>query len=712
VDGANVTDAAVTFPPALLPLFFGVIAFAVESPAQRAAPDRELTSISDVRNLPQAEAARAYPVRLQAIVVFYDYRGKPGLEYHEIMVHDGKAGLFVEYMGGPLHLQSGEKVELRGCTARGQFAPTVKAETISSLGSENLPAARPVTMKDILSGREDCQWVEIEGIVQRQSIAEDRLEMTLNVAGTRVPVSFGNMPQVRPPFRDLAGARVSVRGVVTGLFNEQAQMTSVRLFFCPSLDFLEVKRPPDAEPFSRPVLGFEDALGDAVGGAENDTRLKVAGVVTFQWRGHGVFLTDGFRGLMVKCAEAQDVAIGDAVEAVGFREPGKYRAFLQDGLLRRTGGAGPLTAARNIDAATALSGAFEGSLVNLRAQFVERMHASDEEVLLFDAGGTSFTARLHTGAHTLGSVLHPGDAVDVTGICTGEDLLGDFGKRGWQPGPFQILLRTPGDVSPISWWTRARLLTLVAASLGVLVLSLAWVGALRRRVQAQTAVIQKQVQQTAALEERNRIARELHDTLAQGFAGTAFALEGIATNLDPEDRRLRPQIEMALRMVRHSLSEARRSVMNLRADALESRDLASALDETARKLIAGQEIELRTQIQPLTASLPPAVENNIFRIGVEAVTNALRHGKPHVIEVRLQSENASVELRVRDDGAGFDPANLSETGHFGVIGMRERARQMKADLEITTAPGSGCEVRLVVRYPRSAEETPAAKPKL
>ena len=220
------------------------------------------------------------------------------------------------------------------------------------------------------------------------------------------------------------------------------------------------------------------------------------------------------------------------------------------------------------------------------------------------------------------------------------------------------------------------------------------------------------VEQAAALEERNRIARELHDTLAQGFAGTAFALEGIATNLDPEDGRLRPQIEMALRMVRHSLSEARRSVMNLRANALENRDLASALDETARKLIAGQEIELRTQIQPLAAPLPPAVENNIFRIGVEAITNALRHGKPRVIEVRLQSENASVELLVRDDGAGFDPANLAAAGHFGVLGMRERARQMKADLEITTAPGSGCEVRLVVPYPRSAGEAPAPKPKL
>ena len=677
---------------------FSALAFAQPSAAQDTAPSRVLSSIAEIRALSQAEAAREYRTQHQATVLIYDYRARAVPPRHELLVYDGKAGLQIAYAGEPLDLRAGDRIELLGHTAAGPFAPIVQADKVARLGQGVLPPAHVVAMKDVLSGREDGQWVELAGVVRRSSVAEDRLEMVLDSDGTRFPVCFTGAAPAAADFQSLVEARVTVRGVATGLFNEQSQMRGVRCFYCPGLTYLRVLRPSPGDPFARPARTFGE-LRTKLPESADDLRVKVAGTVALNWRGHSVFLTDGARSLQVKCVAPQPLAIGDAVEVIGFCETKNFGPSLQDGVCRRVG-AGTLQPAREVNAAAVLSGAQEASLVTLRAQLISQIREGGEEVLLLDSGGTPFTARLPSLSGALRG-LRAGDAVKVTGICTNEDLLPNLAKHGWHAGEFQLLLRTPGDVRGLSWWTRPRLLTLGGAILGGLLASLVWVAALRRRVRAQMATIQEKIHQTAALEERNRIARELHDTLAQGFAGTAFALEGVATNLEAEDHRIRPQIEMALRMVRHSLTEARRSVMNLRADALENRDLATALEETARKLTAGHEIELQTDIQSLARPLAPQCESEVFRIGVEAITNAVRHTKPHVIKVALKDAGEGLLLRVCDDGTGFDADAVPAAGHFGLIGMRERARHLNAVLAIESTPGSGCEVRLLVPHPGS-----------
>lgn len=695
---ARATKPTVNVTRAFLLAAFSACACALPSAAQETAPARVFSSIAEIRGLSQAEAAHAYRTQHQATVLIYDYRARAVPPRHELLVYDGKAGLQVAYAGKPLELRAGDRIEVLGHTEAGPFAPIVRANKVARLGPGVLPPVHVVAIKDVLSGREDGQWVELAGVVRRSSVAEDRLEMVLDSGGTRFPVSFTGPVPAPAEFQSLVEARVTVRGVATGLFNEQSQMTGVRCFYSPGLEYLNVLRPSPGDPFARPARTFAE-LRTKLPESADDLRVKVAGTVAYDWRGHAVFLTDGVRSLQVKCVAPESLAVGDAVEAIGFCETKNFGPCLQDGACRRIG-TGTLPPAREVDAAAALSGAHEACLVTLRAQLISQVREGGEEVLLLDSGGTPFTARLPSLAGSLRG-LRAGDAVKVTGICTSEDLLPNLAKHGWHAGEFQLLLRTPGDVRALSWWTRPRLLTLGGAIVGGLVASLAWVAALRRRVRAQMATIQEKIHQTAALEERNRIARELHDTLAQGFAGTAFALEGVATHLEAGDHRIRPQIEMALRMVRHSLTEARRSVMNLRAHSLENRGLASALEETARKLTVGHEIELKTDIQSPARPLAPRSESEVFRIGVEAITNALRHTKPRVIKVALKDAAGGLLLRVSDDGAGFDAAAAPAAGHFGLIGMRERARHLNAELAIESTPGSGCEVRLLVPHPGS-----------
>lgn len=200
------------------------------------------------------------------------------------------------------------------------------------------------------------------------------------------------------------------------------------------------------------------------------------------------------------------------------------------------------------------------------------------------------------------------------------------------------------------------------------------------------------------LAERSRIARELHDTLAQGFAGIAFQLEAVATKLTEAPTQAQRHLNVALNMVRHSLSEARRSVMNLRSPALEAGDLASALRETATQMIADKEMQVCVETVGETRALPPKIEDQLLRIGQEAITNSFRHADAGLIQIRIEYATQRVVMLIEDDGRGFEIAELAHANgeHFGLLGMRERAKQMGADLTVESDPGVGTRVRVEV----------------
>jgi ligand-binding sensor domain-containing protein len=197
---------------------------------------------------------------------------------------------------------------------------------------------------------------------------------------------------------------------------------------------------------------------------------------------------------------------------------------------------------------------------------------------------------------------------------------------------------------------------------------------------------------SAVLAERNRIAREIHDTLAQGFVAVSVQLETVTKMFSAAPDVAIKHLDRARLLVRDGLSEARRSVLDLRAQALEEGDLVKALSGIAKQLTVQTPVELRVSGTP--RRLANGVENNLLRIGQEAITNAVRHAQAGHIQVDLHFGDDSVRLRVRDDGRGFDAeAQLSAGGgHLGLIGMRERAEQINGRLIIESSPGQGAEI--------------------
>jgi signal transduction histidine kinase len=218
------------------------------------------------------------------------------------------------------------------------------------------------------------------------------------------------------------------------------------------------------------------------------------------------------------------------------------------------------------------------------------------------------------------------------------------------------------------------------------------------------AIIRQKLRSGAVLEERNRIARELHDTLEQELVGITMQLDLAADCFQKAPDVAQRATETARKMSRHSMIAARRSVWDLRCHLLESGDLRSALKQVAEALAANNHVKIDVRIAGVPTPLEARAEMNLLRIGQEAVTNAVKHGHAQNIMVELQYEPEKLRLCVTDDGRGFSPeeAALARNGHFGLLDMRERAQFLGSSLKISSTPGSG--TRVEVEVPSSSKQ--------
>jgi signal transduction histidine kinase/ligand-binding sensor domain-containing protein len=223
------------------------------------------------------------------------------------------------------------------------------------------------------------------------------------------------------------------------------------------------------------------------------------------------------------------------------------------------------------------------------------------------------------------------------------------------------------------------------ASMGALLVLLA-IGLHRlrmRRVEAQFSVVMK---------ERNRMAREIHDTLAQGLAAIGLHLSAI--ELDGSAPSRERHVEQARRLVEANLAEARRSVWNLHPQYLERSDLFSGLARMAADLGENTNVQIQVCTSGTVRRLNADSEKSLFRIAQEAVANAIRHAAARQIQIELGFDHDRVHLTIRDDGRGFDPACLSDG--FGLRSMGERAAQIGAELRIDSRPLNGTSVTVSV----------------
>jgi PAS domain S-box-containing protein len=208
---------------------------------------------------------------------------------------------------------------------------------------------------------------------------------------------------------------------------------------------------------------------------------------------------------------------------------------------------------------------------------------------------------------------------------------------------------------------------------------------------------------TAILEERTRLAREIHDTLLQGFTGVGLQLVAVAERVAGPPETIEAFQDL-IGLAQRTLVDARRAVWDLRGPLLDETNFASALRSIAEAALQGSDVVLDYEVAGEPRSIEPATEQGLCRTLQEAIANTVKHARAQHVRVQLKFQKRSIRLSVADDGCGFavDPAFRSYGGHWGLVGMKERAGQLCGTLEVESAPGQGTTVIVRVPYTCSA----------
>jgi signal transduction histidine kinase len=196
--------------------------------------------------------------------------------------------------------------------------------------------------------------------------------------------------------------------------------------------------------------------------------------------------------------------------------------------------------------------------------------------------------------------------------------------------------------------------------------------------------------------ERNRMAHELHDTLAHSLTALSVQLETVKAYWSVDRRKSRQLLDQSLTATRSGLEETRRALKSLRATPLEELGLRLALCQLAESAAARGNLNLELALPELLPSLPPDVEQCLYRIAQEAIENAITHAHAKSLSLSLSQGERIIVLTVRDDGAGFDPVQAEKAGHFGLLGMRERAAMAGGEVNVESSRGKGTTVTLTI----------------
>jgi signal transduction histidine kinase len=212
-----------------------------------------------------------------------------------------------------------------------------------------------------------------------------------------------------------------------------------------------------------------------------------------------------------------------------------------------------------------------------------------------------------------------------------------------------------------------------------------------------------QIRMEERVSERTRIARELHDSLLQGFQGLVFRLQAVRDMLPARPAEASQALDSALERADHVIAEARGTVEDLRSSTVVNNDLVQAVSALGQELVPNNDgnssTNFRITVEGQPRALEPILRDDIYRIAREALRNAANHAQAKNIEAELTYGDNYFLLRIRDDGNGIDPKYLnqgSRAGHWGLPGMSERAKRLGGRLEVWSEHGAGTEIELTV----------------
>ena len=425
-----------------------------------------------------------------------------------------------------------------------------------------------------------------------------------------------------------------------------------------------------SKAFLRPQVSSIDSIRSMTSGSPTVTFRGVVTLVS------PLYVQDATGGMAVKLENPTPLNLGDEVQVEGTPIIRSFSSFVDATNTRFLWNQTPISPI-SVTATQAATGAFNSSLVELHGVLISKAENQDGTTVL-DMSDSSQTFRaILPGGLLTRQVANwtPGSQVGISGICLSTPGVEPIGTA------FTVLLRSADDVEVLTgppWWTgkqmrRAGFVLLILMAFGTYVYL--WFERAKMR---------------AILNERERLAHEMHDTLAQSFAGVGFHLQGLRSGIRDGNigrEAIMGKVDLACELVAHTHKEASASIAALHPDANEGQDLLFVFERCARAMLESDDLPVSFRQEGTARDLSLPVRDAVFQIGREAISNALRHsGATHIL-VTVQYRLNNVTLQVRDGGRGFEQE--ARTNGFGMRTMRRRAKDIGAELTIVTAPGTG-----------------------
>src|SRR5260370_2516505 len=373
----------------------------------------------------------------------------------------------------------------------------------------------------------------------------------------------------------------------------------------------------------------------------------------------------------------QPLKVGDEVEVTGVVEPNEFSATLMNAAVRLLW-AGIPNPPLAITVSQAATGAFDSRFVELEASLDTVEESADKGLILsLHDGDQRFRTILNASSENQEtSALTQGSRLRVRGVCV---TSAEYTSR---LTPFVVLLRSIGDVQRVAgppWWSKRNLLAIFASMVFFSLLSyLFYIRAEHWRLHA-------------ILDERQRLAHELHDTLAQSFAGIGFQLRAMAKRMPRELQALHEQLDVASRLVAQGHQEARRSISTLHSQGLVSIELLPALAHSAQAMVAGGAVTVNAMTTGTPRRIPLKVTDLLYRVGIEAVANAIRHAQPTHIDLIAEYNLRGLVLTIADNGIGF--VQEEESQGFELLGIKKRVASVGRTVCVWSIPGAGTRLR-------------------
>ena len=644
----------------------------------------------------------------------------------EIIVEDSSCAVWIDVpdLG---ECSPGDFVRATGITTRnvtgGTYARCLDLERLA----RNLPPAPvEVDFSKLKSGAFDNHFVLVTGEVR--DVAIDEIDprcilVTLSHgnewARVAITVSEPSVRQSAKRLNALIGANISLTGLCT------TQNTGFRRLFgryigVRDIRSLVVNRQPPADPFDIPLLSELKVHTPEEISAQCRRRTK--GTVIAVYGGNRFIISDDDGAIHnIETDESTLPTYGDRVEVAGVPETDLYRINLSHAIYRQLPkGNMTYTQAITIPSLCSLfSDSFgrgridpshHGKVIRVSGSILDMSSAIPPKSIILKDGDFSLT--VDTSALSCDSMrMSVGYRIEVAGVCV-VDIGNMDGLAPFQHAANLILVpRRPEDIQVIarpSWWNAKRLVAVIGVLLAILLAFLIWNRILTHVINRRNRQLLKEqiTRATSALrlEERTRLAVELHDSLSQNLTGITFQINMADKLADGSQANLKQRLSFALRTLQSCRNELRDCIHDLRSQALDQRDMNEAIRIALQPHLNDAKLNLRFNV-PRTR-ISDNTTHAILRIIRELATNAIIHGHATKIDIAGTIDDNRLMMSVRDNGIGFDPENRPGVRecHFGLQGIAERIQQFNGTMHIDSTQGAGTKVTLTLAHHLANDE--------